>query len=156
MVGSPLNPDSSYSNAEEVVVAAWWVYDDQGSGELDRAGAKGSSNGFSSKAREDCCKRSSKPDMTALLHSRLRQTERACTFYFPTAIISTPQSQAVTVGTQMDLNEKHISPPLPRHSLRVASALSLFAGLSSTAAIRCASGEGSCLRAMSRNQSLPI
>ena len=81
MVGSPLNPDSSYSNAEVVVVAAWWVYDDQGSGELDRAGAKGSSNGFSSKAREDCCKRSSKPDMTALLHSGLRQTERACTLF---------------------------------------------------------------------------
>lgn len=74
MVDWSLNPTSSFSNAEDVEVGAWRVYDDQGSGELERGGAKGSSNGFSSNAREDCCKRSSKPDMTASLWSQsLRQ-----------------------------------------------------------------------------------
>lgn len=56
-------PEASYSNAEEPTVADWCVKLDQGSGEPERGRAKGSSKGFSSNAREDCRKRSSKPDM---------------------------------------------------------------------------------------------
>ena len=62
------------------------MYDDQGSGELERAGAKGSSNGFSSKAREDCCNKSSKPDMIASL--QLRLANETVTNTFPTVLYS--------------------------------------------------------------------
>jgi len=87
VVDGPLNPDTSYSNAEEVTVAGR-VYEDQGSGELERGGAKGSSNGFSSKAREDCCKRSSKPDMTVQFQFQsFRLGTKAITIKFPTAIL---------------------------------------------------------------------
>jgi hypothetical protein len=84
----PLKPDSPYSNAEDVGAADWWVYDDQGSGELERAGAKGSSNGFSSKAREDCFKRSSKPDMTAFSPKACNWPRQAYSYIFTRSLRS--------------------------------------------------------------------
>lgn len=169
------------------------MYDDQGSGELERAGAKGSSNGFSSKAREDCCKRSSKPDMIASLRSKsLRHwpsQAHSHLIHIPTAIFQltarcrlTYRGIFIGLNTVCGLDEADQSVlrhwvhdssyslqngckrktfvfqplPLPRYSFILALALSSLAGLSSTSAIRRESGEGSCLRAMSRNQSLPI
>jgi hypothetical protein len=63
VVDTPPNPEGSYSNARELSVADCCAKVDQGSGEPERGRAKGSSKGFSSNAREDCRKRSSKPDM---------------------------------------------------------------------------------------------
>jgi hypothetical protein len=63
VVDTPPNPEVSYSNEGESRTADWCAKVDQGSGEPERGRAKGSSNGFSSRAREDCCRRSSKPDM---------------------------------------------------------------------------------------------
>jgi hypothetical protein len=63
VVDTPPKPEVSYSNAGESRTADWCAKVDQGSGEPERGRANGSSNGFSSRAREDCCRRSSKPDM---------------------------------------------------------------------------------------------
>jgi hypothetical protein len=67
VVDTPPNPEGSYSKAGELTEVDCCAKVDQGSGEPGRGRAKGSSKGFSSNAREDCCKRSSKPDMMSCL-----------------------------------------------------------------------------------------
>ena len=65
MADTPANPEVSYSNAGESG-AADCVQVDQGSGEAGR----GRTIGFSSRARENCLRRSSKPDLIASMMSQ--------------------------------------------------------------------------------------